>query len=50
MLAQQEVTTEEAAVEARVRAAAAAAGGGLELVWGGTLYHPQDLPFRPDCK
>jgi hypothetical protein len=32
-------------VEARVAEAAQRAGGRLELLWGSTLYHKDDLPF-----
>lgn len=40
-----EVTYEEAQVEARVRAAIEQDGGTLHCYWGGTLHHPEDLPF-----
>ncbi len=45
---QGEVTAEEEAVEGRVRAALERRGGGagLKRMWGGTLFHLEDLPFR----
>jgi DNA photolyase len=51
VLAQKEVTSEEVAVERRLSAALRTLCGGsasLELLWGPTLYHPDDLPFRRD--
>lgn len=45
VLAQSEVTAEELAVERRVKSAVKGAGGSLELPWGSTLYHLDDLPF-----
>jgi len=35
------------AVEARVRRAVEAEGARLEVVWGGTLLHEDDVPFGP---
>lgn len=52
VLAHAEVTSEETGVEAAVRQALkgskppGAAGGKLELLWGHTLYHMDDLPFE----
>lgn len=45
---QGEVMAEEEAVEGRVRTALERRGGGAELkrMWGGTLFHLEDLPFR----
>ena len=42
----QEVSPGEARAEAEVRAALEAEGARLETVWGSTLHHPEDLPFR----
>ena len=33
-------------VEAAVRGAVEAEGGEVQAMWGGTLYHPDDLPFK----
>jgi hypothetical protein len=49
VLAQSEVTSEELAIERRVKAAVGGAGGKLELLWGNTLFHLDDLPFRSAC-
>jgi deoxyribodipyrimidine photo-lyase len=46
VLAQSEVTSEETAIERRVKAAVGGAGGKMELRWGSTLFHIDDLPFR----
>lgn len=49
VLAQKEVTSEELHVEASVRNALSSRGGDraqLELLWGATLYHREDLPFH----
>lgn len=40
--------TEEAAAEARVARALQGIGCGFRAIWGGTLYHPSDLPFDLD--
>jgi len=47
LLTQQEVTSEELAVDGGVREAL---GGRAvwEYCWGSTLFHKDDLPFRPD--
>lgn len=50
VIAQSEVTSEETAVERKVKSAVGAAGGKLELWWGSTMYHLDDLPFREDLK
>ncbi|KAI3426359.1 hypothetical protein D9Q98_008731 [Chlorella vulgaris] len=50
VLAQSEVTSEELAIERRVKAAVGGAGGKLELLWGNTLFHLDDLPFREDLR
>jgi deoxyribodipyrimidine photo-lyase len=42
---QEEVTSEEKAVETAVTQALAARGVTVTTVWGATLYHPDDLPF-----
>ncbi|GBF93998.1 hypothetical protein Rsub_06247 [Raphidocelis subcapitata] len=44
-----EVTAEERRVEAAVAAALDAQGASLQVVWGSTLFHPEDLPFRPSA-
>ena len=41
-----EVSPAEARAEAEVREALQAEGTRLEVVWGSTLHHPEDLPFR----
>jgi len=43
-----EVTYEDMAVESKVREALEARGAQLKGVWGGTLYHSDDLPFKTD--
>ncbi|KAG2488675.1 hypothetical protein HYH03_012836 [Edaphochlamys debaryana] len=43
---QAEVTAEEVQVEGRVRAALDREGAELKALWGGSLYHPEDLPFK----
>lgn len=45
VLAQAEVTSEETRAEAAVAAALAASNARLELRWGSTLFHLDDLPF-----
>jgi deoxyribodipyrimidine photolyase len=35
-------------VEHRVRNAIKSMGGNLKLIWGATLFHKDDLPFRPE--
>jgi deoxyribodipyrimidine photolyase len=47
VLAQEEVTSEELDVDAAVRAALAGHGR-LQLLWGNTLFHRDDLPFARD--
>ncbi|EIE22181.1 cryptochrome [Coccomyxa subellipsoidea C-169] len=47
VLAQMEVTKEELDVDEGVRAALGSRGR-LQLLWGNTLYHKDDLPFRSD--
>eukprot|EP00282_Hemiselmis_andersenii_P002928 CAMPEP_0114137518 /NCGR_PEP_ID=MMETSP0043_2-20121206/15816_1 /TAXON_ID=464988 /ORGANISM="Hemiselmis andersenii, Strain CCMP644" /LENGTH=488 /DNA_ID=CAMNT_0001231395 /DNA_START=198 /DNA_END=1660 /DNA_ORIENTATION=- len=46
VLTQEEVTSEELAVDNAVRAAIKASGGELETVWGYSMYHKDDLPFQ----
>lgn len=41
-----EVTYEEQKLEASVSRALDREGAALKLMWGGTLYHVQDLPFK----
>lgn len=41
-----EVTAEERGIEAAVARALDARGAALEVLWGGTLFHPDDLPFK----
>lgn len=48
VLAQSEVTSEETRAEAAVQRALKRAGGKLELHWGSTLFHKDDLPFAED--
>ena len=48
VLAQEEVTDEELRVDIGVRRAIKALGGDLKLLWGSTLYHKDDLPFKPE--
>ena len=48
VLAQEEVTDEELRVEVAVRNAIKPLGGSLKLLWGATLYHKDDLPFKSD--
>ncbi|MBD1909704.1 MULTISPECIES: DASH family cryptochrome [unclassified Leptolyngbya] len=43
--AQAEATSEELHVERALQKALAAQNVRLDLVWGHTLYHPEDLPF-----
>ncbi len=43
--AQREVTSEETRAEVAVRRALKRCGSELELFWGSTLYHVDDLPF-----
>ena len=45
VLTQDEVTSEERAVDAEVKTAVGSRGE-LRRVWGHTLYHLADLPFR----
>lgn len=45
MLTQQETTSEEEAVDRAVKKAIGASGE-LRTVWGSTLYHIDDVPFR----
>jgi deoxyribodipyrimidine photo-lyase len=45
VLAQEEVCSEELRVDRRVRSAIKAQGGKLELIWGATMYHKDDLGF-----
>jgi deoxyribodipyrimidine photo-lyase len=47
VLAQQEVCSEELRVDRRVLRAIKPLGGTLELIWGATMYHKDDLPFDP---
>ncbi|KAK9915425.1 hypothetical protein WJX75_009007 [Coccomyxa subellipsoidea] len=47
VLAQMEVTKEELDVDKAVRAALGHRGS-LQLLWGNTLYHKDDLPYRSD--
>ena len=46
VLAQTEVTQEEAEVDAGVSASLADRGQ-LRLLWGNTLFHKDDLPYAP---
>ena len=48
ILAQEEVTYEEMCVDKAVRNAVKNYGGQLELIWGATMYHRSDLPFKSD--
>lgn len=48
MLTQAEVTSEEQDVDAAVQRAVRGKGGRLQLLWGNTLFHRDDLPFAPD--
>lgn len=48
VLAQEEVTDEELRVDVGVRRAIKPLGGELKLIWGATLFHKDDLPFKPD--
>lgn len=43
--AHKEVTAEETAVESALEDSLAQAGIDLNLFWGSTLFHPEDLPF-----
>uniref|UniRef100_A0A7S1SVM2 Cryptochrome DASH n=1 Tax=Tetraselmis chuii TaxID=63592 RepID=A0A7S1SVM2_9CHLO len=47
VLAQTEVTSEELGTDRRLRAAMQGHGK-LQLEWGSTMYHLQDLPYRGD--
>ena len=47
VLAQTEVTQEERDVDDGVRASLAGRGE-LQLRWGNTLYHKDDVPYAPD--
>jgi deoxyribodipyrimidine photo-lyase len=46
VLAQSEVTSEETRAERAVKSALKANGSKLELYWGSTLFHIDDLPFK----
>lgn len=46
VFAQSEVTSEEIRAEKAVKSALKAAGSTLELHWGSTLFHIDDLPFK----
>ncbi|EKX51436.1 induced by DNA damage [Guillardia theta CCMP2712] len=46
VLAQEEVTDEELRVDRAVKRAIAPLGGKLHLLWGHTLFHRDDLPYR----
>jgi deoxyribodipyrimidine photo-lyase len=48
VLAQEEVTDEELRVDRSVRRAIKPLGGDLKLIWGATLFHKDDLPFKPE--
>jgi len=48
ILAQEEVTDEELRVDMRIRKAIKPLGGNLKLVWGSTLFHKDDLPYKPE--
>lgn len=48
LIYQQEVTSEELAVEAAVNNVAASHNCEVQTVWGLTLYHVQDAPFPPE--
>ena len=50
VLAQAEVTDEELRVERAVQRAIKPLGGGLQLMWGATLFHRDDLPFKPELE
>lgn len=43
-----EVTTEEVAVESALATKLESLGVNLQVYWGATLYHPDNLPFEPD--
>jgi deoxyribodipyrimidine photo-lyase len=47
VLTQSEVTSEEAEADAGIRAKLGQRGR-LQLLWGNTLFHIDDLPFAPD--
>jgi deoxyribodipyrimidine photo-lyase len=49
VIAQTEVMSEELAVEKQLRANLDVQGSKLQLLWGATLYHVDDLPVRPNC-
>ncbi|KIY94367.1 Blue-light photoreceptor PHR2 [Monoraphidium neglectum] len=42
-----EAGPEERAVEAAVARGLDEQGAALQVLWGGTLFHPDDLPFKP---
>ncbi|KAG7670913.1 hypothetical protein Ndes2437A_g04546 [Nannochloris sp. 'desiccata'] len=46
VLAQSEVTSEEISAEKAVKSALKGKGSKLELHWGSTLFHIDDLPFK----
>ena len=48
LITQEEVTTEEKAVDERLRARLNAAKIEMEYCWGSTLFHKEDLPFDRD--
>lgn len=50
VLAQAEVTSEESDTEVAVRKALEKSSSKLELVWGSTLYHRDDVPFDYDMQ
>ena len=43
---QEQVASEELAVDAAVRGSMPASSTAFEVLWGGTLYEPRDLPFE----
>ena len=45
VLAQREVTSEERKVERAVLSGVSERGGSLEMLWGSTMYHLDDLPY-----
>jgi deoxyribodipyrimidine photo-lyase len=44
----EEVTAEEMAVESALESKLASLGVGVQVYWGATLYHPDNLPFDID--
>ncbi|KAI8473501.1 MAG: cryptochrome DASH1 [Monoraphidium minutum] len=50
VLTQEEVTSEELRVDAKVARAIKPRGGRLLKVWGSSLYHRDDLPFGAGCR